>query len=214
MTGVTVWRRPDDNVCLRHGLWIGAGVTSPADQMVVSDLPEVFAAQRAHARMIRRFGHREVGAAYDCATSAVEWSTCFPSSVPRWSRLQHFRDRGGINSLPGACDAAAMYPEAVLLTSVLVSPHWRRMSIGNRRERASFFGQVGRCGFARGRPELNAPLQQWIDRQRWPWPEVPYDVAVAEHRRSLPPSPVVEQDTDACEQDAMLCPLTFGSGFS
>lgn len=190
---VTVWRRPDENVCLRHGLWIGDGVASPADQVSVSGLPDILMAQRAHNRMIRRFGYREVGAAYDGATRAVDWSTYFPSDTPRWTRREYFGRQEGDGNVSRACDAAAMYPEVVTLARVLVSPYWRRLSVGDDLERERFFRQVLECGITNGRPDLNTPLQRWIDMQRWPWPDVPQDERVVLLRRSLPMSPVVDE---------------------
>ncbi|MCA2229215.1 TniQ family protein [Nonomuraea aurantiaca] len=190
---VTVWRRPDENVCLRHGLWIGDDVTSPADQVSVSSLPEILWAQRAHSRMIRRFGYREVGAAYDGAIRAVDWSTHFPSDTPRWRRREYFGQQEGTGNVSHACDAAAMYPEVVTLARVLVSPYWRRLSVGDDPERERFFRQVAEYGVTNGRPDLNTPLQRWIDMQSWPWPDVPQDEKVALLRRCLPMSPVVEE---------------------
>ncbi|MFF3127820.1 hypothetical protein ACFVRD_37255 [Streptomyces sp. NPDC057908] len=54
----------DRNVCLRHRLWIGDGITNADEQVDVSRLPDALQAQRHHRNLIARHGRRWVRSAY------------------------------------------------------------------------------------------------------------------------------------------------------
>jgi hypothetical protein len=59
-----VWLSVEDNVCLRHQVWIGPDADSYDQQLDLRALPEIVQAQTRHRRLIRRRGRRETFLAY------------------------------------------------------------------------------------------------------------------------------------------------------
>lgn len=166
-TTVTVWTRRDQNVCLRHQLWIGQGVDRPEDQVDVADLPEIGRAQSRHRNLIRRHGPGRVRYFHPDAEEIIKWSTEFPSDTRRWNRRRHFFAREKAERLPWSYDFAACYPEVVALLSVLASPHWRRNAVSdNPADRQRFYRQTAANGITNSAPDRNTPLNKWIDRHR------------------------------------------------
>jgi hypothetical protein len=165
---VTVWARQDQNVCLRHRLWIGQGVRILAEQLDVSDLPEITHAQIRHQKLIRRYGHLPAARFYTDAQEIIDWSSGNPNySTARWKRLNYLFDREHIQQLPHSYDYAAYYPEVVGVLRVLVSRYWQQMAIsGNPAEQERFYRQVADNGLTNGTPELNTPLRRWIHGRR------------------------------------------------
>jgi hypothetical protein len=165
---VTVWARHDQNVCLRHRLWIGQGVRVLGEQLEVSDLPEIARAQIRHQKLIRRYGHLPASRFYTDAQEIIDWSTDNPNySTARWKRLNYLFDREQVRQLPHSYDYAAYYPEVVGVLSVLVSRYWQHMAIsGNPAEQERFYRQVADNGLTNGTPALNTPLRKWIYGRR------------------------------------------------
>jgi hypothetical protein len=125
-THVYVWMRHDQNVCLRHKLWIGPGAYGAEDQLNLAKLPEVVAAQRKHRVLIRRLRRRWVFPVFPLAFGFAD------SWVPMKTRRQRFAQLRAPRGYPpgkfpfrGAHWNAVIYPEAVALTGVLASPRWR-----------------------------------------------------------------------------------------
>jgi hypothetical protein len=166
-TEVTVWARHDQNVCLRHQLWVGQGVVRPEDQVDVADLPEIARAQTRHRNLIRRHGLGRVRYFHRAAEKIIKWSPELPSHTGRWNRRRHLFIRENAERLPWSYDAAACYPEVVALLSVLTSPHWRRMATSdNPADRQRFYRQTAANGITTGQPERNRPLNTWIEHHR------------------------------------------------
>jgi hypothetical protein len=193
-TTVTVWARQDQNVCLRHQLWIGQGVVRPEDQVDVADLPEIGRAQTRHRNLARRHGLGRVRYFHPAAEKIIKWSAEFPCDTGRWNRRRHLFIRENAERLPWSYDAAACYPEVVALLSVLASPHWWRMALSdNPADRQRFYRQTAANGITHGEPERNRPLNTWIDRHRQDGtPDDPY--AEQALRCYFTPSGVVEPD--------------------
>ncbi|MER6832037.1 TniQ family protein [Streptosporangium sp. NPDC000563] len=168
---VSVWRRPDQNICLRHGIWIGRDVTTPADQFCVNDLPEMLQAQRRHGKLISRYGHRAVNYHYGHAHNIVDVSSRLPSPTKRWSRMLYFFEREKVERLPRSYSSAAMYPEAVALTNILISPYWRHSAVhGSPIEQDKFFRHIQLKDLTNGPPNLDRSLWGWIrEHQPQPW---------------------------------------------
>lgn len=166
-TTVTIWARRDQNVCLRHQLWIGHGADRSKDQVEVADLPEIGRAHTRHRNLIRRHGLGRVRYFYPDAEEIIRWSAEFPCDSGRWNRRHHFFTREKAERLPWAYDYAACYPEVVALLSVLASPHWRCKAISdNPADRQRFYRQTAANGITNGKPERNTPLNTWIERHR------------------------------------------------
>lgn len=166
-TAVRVWARQDQNVCLRHQLWISQGVNELGDQADVADFPEIPRAQVRHSNLIRRYGHRRVRHFYWTAEKIIDWSTDLPSPTARWERKRWFFAREQTKFLPWSYDHAAYYPEVVGVLSVITSPHWRRLAISDdHADREGFYRQIAANGLTNGDPALNKPLSKWVDSQR------------------------------------------------
>jgi hypothetical protein len=165
---VTVWIRHDNAVCQRHHLWIGGGVQQPSDQLDVSDLPEIGAAQVRHTNLARRHGHQQANHFYESAVEISDWSSRGrdPGSS-RTHRNQHFLERQQATRLPWSYDNAAHYPEVVGVLSVICSPSWRRSALSDHQaEREAFYEALTRNGLTNGDPRRNSALRYWLDLQR------------------------------------------------
>jgi hypothetical protein len=165
---VTVWARQDQNVCLRHQLWIGEGVRVPAEQLDVSDLPEIAHAQIRHQKLIRRYGQILASRFYPDAREIIDWSSGNPHyGTARWDRINRLFDREQVQQLPRSYDYAAYYPEVVGVLSVLIPRYWQQMAIsGNPAEQERFYRRVADNGLTNGTPALNTPLRKWIEGRR------------------------------------------------
>ncbi|MEV8638349.1 TniQ family protein [Streptosporangium sp. NPDC051023] len=128
-TQATVWRRHDQNVCLRHQLWIGYGSYSPQYQVDLQAVPEIVAAQRQHSELINRLGRRWVSVVTRRAFEFANHWLRHSSHTPAYQRFGQLSGqlRKGTNLPPrGAIWYAATYPDVVTLTGILASPLWRR----------------------------------------------------------------------------------------
>ena len=163
-TLVTVWARPDQNVCVRHQLWIGQGVRFLAEQLDVSDLPEIAHAQLRHQKLIRRYGQRPAARFFADAQQVIDWSSRNPDySSARWNRLRYLFDREQVQQLPYSYDYAACYPEVIGLLGVLISRYWQQLAISrDPADQERFHRQVATSGLTNGTPALNTPLRNWI----------------------------------------------------
>lgn len=166
-TSVRIWARQDQNVCLRHHLWISQGVNDPEDQVDVTDFPEISQAQIRHSNLIRRHGHQRVRHFYWTAEKIIDWSSNVPSPTARWERKRWFFTRERARTLPWSYDYAAYYPEVVDVLSVLTSPYWRRMTISdNPTDEERFYRQIAANGLTNGEPARNTPLNKWVSSHR------------------------------------------------
>jgi hypothetical protein len=169
---VRCWKRPENVICLRHRRWTGPG--AGADQPDLSAQPDILQAHKRHLRLVRRFGRDNV--AFDFAVA--------DHICRRWHELrQHdagFRDRMLIFHGPGwqaspasPTVAAAIYPQAVALTRLLVSPGWQALSSPARPDRQQrFIAEVRRTvapGYLWPQPPRPAdPLATWITERYLP----------------------------------------------
>jgi TniQ len=74
-SAVTVLTWTDQNVCLRHQLWTGHGVTIIEDQADVTGMPEVGRAQARHQRLAHHHGLWRVRDCYETAERTIDWSS-------------------------------------------------------------------------------------------------------------------------------------------
>lgn len=167
-SAVTVLAWTDRNVCLRHQLWTGHGVTIIGDQADVTRMPEVSRAQTRHLRLARNHGLRSVRDCYATAENIIDWSTSNPSSLTaRQERIQRLMAASSTGALRRSYDYASYYPEVVSVLSVLASAHWQRMArSADPDDTLRFYRQVAANGLTNGTPRYNTPLRNWIAELR------------------------------------------------
>lgn len=146
---VMTWMRHDHNVCVRHRLWIGAGVNQPNEQLNLADVADIGQAQRRHARLLRQYGRDRVRQAFAEATHInTAWQMAGryqQGSYRRYVILDPPKHSRRVRSLTPAADAASRYPDIVALTSLLTSLFWRRIVISHDpTERDRFFNEIRR----------------------------------------------------------------------
>ena len=138
-------------VCLRHRTWIGPpDIDQPAVDL--ARLPELVDAQRRHLRILRRYGWE---ATYDAVLTALMlcahiWSDGrLPDDVSgswhTWNSRTHtlIPHDDVERSYSTSRLFAAVYPEAVALAALIVSPAWRRMASSTAAQ-SRFFAEVGK----------------------------------------------------------------------
>lgn len=163
-SAVTVLTWTDQNVCLRHRLWTGRGVTTIEDQADVTAVPEVGRAQVRHQRLAHHHGLCRVRDCYETAERTIDWSSRAQSSrTPRQERIRRFLAASCRGTLPRSHDYALYYPEVVSILSVLASPYWQRMAgSGDTNDALRFYREVAANGLTNGTPRENTPLRNWI----------------------------------------------------
>ena len=121
---VRCWKRPENMVCLRHRLWIWPGHND--DQPDLSAQSAVLQAQRQHLRLVRRYGRDMVAMEFATADHICrEWHERGRHDVGFRERMDIFHGPGWKIRPTDATVAAAIYPQAIALTRLLISPFWR-----------------------------------------------------------------------------------------
>lgn len=125
---IEIYTTHEKVICLRHGLWIGDGTHSCADQLPLHDCPEITTAWRHHRNLITRFGRARVRTASQ-ASSWINWRWCQQARYLPTFRLRH-RILSQNDRIPQkqAAAAAALYPPTVALASVIASPYWEKIA--------------------------------------------------------------------------------------
>jgi hypothetical protein len=178
---VSIWATHDRNVCLRHRLWIGAGVEHPDQQIDLRGLPDVVHAQIRHRRLLRHRGRDDVQEAFDVAEGW--WRTILGEpgyGHHRDARLAHANPTGQAQA---ALDHAVDYPEVVAFTALLASPYWRgvlntRNPSDYQRLHTELCHRVGARHHEHAKPRQLSFLRRDLDNAAhrraetdpWPWP--------------------------------------------
>jgi hypothetical protein len=167
-TAVTVLAWTDTNLCLRHQLWTGHGVTSIEDQADIAGIPEIGQAQTRLDRLSRRRGSQEIWYSYETAQAIIDWSSREASSqTARQERLRRLLAGSATGRLPRSYDYACYYPEVVAILGVLTSPYWRRIAGSiDPGDSLRLYHHVAANGLSRGDPSQNTPLRGWIAKLR------------------------------------------------
>jgi hypothetical protein len=183
---VSVWATHDRNVCLRHRLWIGAGVEYPDQQIDLRGLPDIVHAQIRHRRLLRYRGRDATRQAFDTAEGWWPNVTGEPGYTHhRDARLAHADASGPdpTGRARAALDHAVDYPEIVAFTALLASPYWQ--SILNARKPTDYqrlHTELCRRVAARHHEHANPRLLSFLRRDLensshrraetdpWPWP--------------------------------------------
>jgi hypothetical protein len=126
---VEVWRRHDQNVCVRHQRWIGEGSTS-REQPDLSTVPKIVKSQWLHRRLILRYGIPVTFEAISRSQVIInKWNDKGHYTESRNQRLTRMLGEGWNVLIRGPYYNAAHYSEVVALASVLVSPYWQWMAV-------------------------------------------------------------------------------------
>ncbi|TMR88810.1 TniQ family protein [Nonomuraea basaltis] len=169
---VMCWMRPEQSVCPRHQLWIGAGVTTAAEQLDLSRLPEISRAQRRHRRIIRRHGHQVTAEAFTEATDIVAaWTQNETYDAARRRRHEIFYGPRRATHLHSSGHYAAGYPETVALSSLIASAYWRSLAVGNGAAAARFYAEVQRRVLSDYTMDSlqHDPVSRWVARKAPRW---------------------------------------------
>jgi hypothetical protein len=151
---VTCWAPPHCNVCLRHRRWVGhidpafQGLLDGRDpQPDLTLLPDVVAAERRLHRLARRLGQEQVILAYRTGLHvALRWADRNDWGYHRYRRIQLLGFVPATDWRFPSWDPvlrAAVYPDAVAVTSLVLSPYWASVA-ADPRERRRFYAEAGR----------------------------------------------------------------------
>jgi hypothetical protein len=173
---VTCWAPPHRNVCLRHRRWVGhidpafQGLLDGRDsQPDLTLLPDVVSAERRLRRLTRRHGQGPVIGAYRTGLHVVlRWADRNDWGSHRHQRIQLLGFVPASDWRFPSWDPvlrAAVYPEAVTVTSLVLSPYWAGVA-ANPRERRRFYAEAARRLHLPDYHPDSAydPLAQWASR--------------------------------------------------
>jgi hypothetical protein len=148
------------HVCSRHRLWIGSA-SYEGRFLDVSPISAIVSAQARHRRLAYRYGAQDTEHAFLTAREAVQYVRDLPKSVDRAlgilcpDRTRIFGDDPAF--------LAAIYPDTVALTVLLLSPYWRSLA-SNEDTRRRFYAEAG-WRTRRDRrywPKRNDTLHDWV----------------------------------------------------
>jgi hypothetical protein len=170
---VTCWAPPHRNVCLRHRRWVGhidpayQGLLDGRDpQPDLTLLPDVVAAERRLRRLARRHGQEQVILAYRTGLHiALRWVDRNDWGYHRHRRIQLLGFVPATDWKFPSWDPvlrAAVYPDAVAVTSLVLSPYWAGVA-ADPRQRRRFYAEAGRrLRLPAYHPDsVYDPLAQW-----------------------------------------------------
>lgn len=159
---IEIYTTHDKVICPRHGLWIGDGTHSRADQLPLHNCPEITTAWRHHQKLITRFGRAPVRTASQ-ASSWINWRWYQQARQPPAFRLRH-RVLSKDDRIPQkqAAAAAALYPSTVALATVIASPYWEQ--IAHSRHPQQFLDRISVEVTEGWLPPqgIYDPLRQWM----------------------------------------------------
>jgi hypothetical protein len=128
-----VWHAPEDVLCLRHRRWT-EDLDENGSQLDLSGQPEILAAYRACRRMARARGHDALRPAFCDARDIISgWQEngSYDHAGNEGFNRRMARFLGPDWQVPrdSALAAAAMYPQVIALTRLLVSPYWTDLAL-------------------------------------------------------------------------------------
>jgi TniQ len=168
---VRCWKRPENVICLRHRRWIGPGAET--GQPGLSAQPAILQAHKRHLRLVRRFGRDQVATGFAVADHICRrWHEHRRHDAGFCDRMLAFHGPRWQAPPASPTVAAAIYPQAVALTRLLVSPYWQALSSGHRGRQELFIAEVRRTvapGYLWPQPYRPAdPLGSWITEHHLP----------------------------------------------
>ena len=163
-----VWCRkhPEQVICLRHRRWIGPGAATA--QPCLDNQPDILQAHKRHLRLIRRFGREQVMIGFAFADHICrQWHAQRQHDEGFRQRMWIFHGPGWEAPAAHPTITAAAYPQVVALARILISPHWRSLSLGFSHTEHSLFAREIQNTVAPGyqwpQPHFSKdPLHRWI----------------------------------------------------
>jgi hypothetical protein len=115
-------------VCTRHGIWLS---DAHQPQLDLAACPEIITAQHRANRLLRRYTPQELMLAYQAAARAIPPWPPSPAALPHHWRhrlltLQTANHRYGTPTDHDAYTHAAIYPDAITLTTAALNPRHPR----------------------------------------------------------------------------------------
>ncbi|MFV8283876.1 hypothetical protein ACNQPY_05060 [Mycobacteroides abscessus] len=167
-----VWSTHDRVVCVDHNMWINGPAfrvdpARPAVKIVGASRADILLAHRRHQRLIRHHGRPTIRQAITDAYDIVEqWNYWRPLEAIGF-RLMELEPDETQRGAGTACRNAAMYPEIVLLATVLSDTAWRRrLLVKDRAKRGKAVHDLVELVLDRDTPYRAAdPLYEWRLRQ-------------------------------------------------
>jgi hypothetical protein len=171
---VTCWAPPHRNVCLRHRRWVGhinpafQGLLEGRDpQPDLTLLPDVVTAERRLRKLARRHGQSPVIGAYRTGLHVVlRWADRHDWGDHRLRRIELLGFAPATDWRFPSWDPvlrAAVYPEAVAVTSLMVSPYWVGVAAAPLERRRFYAEAARRLDLPDYHPDsAYDPLAQWV----------------------------------------------------
>lgn len=160
---VEVYTTHERVICPDHGLWIGGGFGTTADQFSIGACQEIIEAWHHHKNLIARHGQAQVRRAFHIS-SIINWGWYdqfqhFSAAIDTYEALTTDHPRQ-VNS--PALVAAALYPSIVTLTAAIASPSWRYIARSHQPQ--PFLDRVSHEVTDGWTPQgAFDPLRHWMD---------------------------------------------------
>jgi hypothetical protein len=167
---VRCWKSPEKLVCLRHRRWIGPSPS--AEQPDLTHHRDILQAHKRHLRLVSRFGGRDVAVALGVADHICRrWIEQRQYDEGFSERMRSFRGPDWRAPSADPAVAAAIYPQAVALTRLLVSPYWQSQAPPRGKAGQERFLRELHATVAPGYPWPQAyrsadPLRLWLSERR------------------------------------------------
>jgi hypothetical protein len=170
-TTVTCWAPSHSTVCVKHRRRLGHREVlqqGSNGQVDLTRLPDVVAAAHRHRNLARRYGLRPVWRAYNeiGLHIALRWTQRRDFGRHRNRRLEilGFDPHQWRFGLGEPVLHAAVYPEAVALTGLVLSPHWVSIAADPRQRPRFYLEAARRLNLADYQPySAYDPLAWWAD---------------------------------------------------
>jgi hypothetical protein len=134
------WKPAEKVICLRHRRWTGSDKNSL--QLLLDRQPDILEAHRRHLRLVRRFGRDEATMGASIAAEICrQWHDQREHDEEFGRLLAIFHGSDWRLSPADPTVAAAIYPQVVGLTRLLISPHWRSLAVSESAHERSLFQQ-------------------------------------------------------------------------
>ena len=185
---VRCWKQPEQVICLRHRRWIAP--LAEDDQPALREHPEILHAHKRHLRLVRRFGRDPTANMYAVADHICRrWHEQHEHDAGFRQRMAAFHGPDWHVRPADPTIAAAIYPQVVALTRLLVSPYWQHLGKSGWAGRQRFLQEL-RATVAAGyvwptKPQSADPLHRWTTQQHLVKPD-PF--LFSSHGWPLPPS--------------------------
>ena len=167
---VRCWKRAEQVICLRHRRWIAPNPNSEDDQPALREHPEILYAHKRHLRLVRRFGRDPTANMFAVADHICRrWHEQRDHDADFRQRMAAFHGPDWRVRPADPTIAAAIYPQVIALTRLLVSPYWQRLDKSGWTGRQHFLQEL-RASVAAGyewptKTQSADPLHRWTTQQ-------------------------------------------------